>query len=97
MTIAVLLSPNFVIVISQDDAASCASEASRMELSSSVRFQVLALDAAVAGSTHRSVEFVIMAFTVRRVVEHIKLCCWERVAARSAYKALLVVPSCKAA
>jgi hypothetical protein len=67
-----------------------------MKLRSYICLQILAFDTTVAGGAHRSVEFVVMMFAVRRVVEDVELCSREGIAASFANKALLVVPSGKA-
>jgi hypothetical protein len=93
VSVAVLLSSNFVVIIAQYNATSRASEASRMELAASIDFQILAFDAAVAATADGPVELMVMTLAVGRVVEDVELGCWERIAAGSACEALFVVSS----
>lgn len=91
MSIAVLLPSDFVIIVAEDHSTGIASEASWMEFSASINFQILAFDATVAATADGPVELVVMALAVRRVVENIKLCCWEWVTTCPTCEALLVV------
>jgi len=92
VSIAVLLSGNFEVVIAQYNTTGRTCKASRVKLAASVDFQILALDAAITATADGPVELVVMTFAVWRVVEDVELCCWERIAACSADEALLVVP-----
>ena len=96
MSITVSPASDLEVTVAEDDAAGRACETSWMKLLAQVRFEILAFDAAVAGIAQRSVELVVVLFTVWRVLEDIKLRCRKGIGACSADKAMLVVASSKA-
>lgn len=95
VTLAVVAPADLVVVVAQHDAARAAREAARVELLTLVRLQVLALDAAVAGTAERAVELVVVLSAVGRVVEYVELGGGKGIAAGAADEAGLVVAACE--
>jgi hypothetical protein len=96
--LAVRLAVELVVSISQSHAALPTLEAPDVVLDARrCVFQVLAFDAAPAAAAETAVELVVVQFAVRAVIKHVEGCCWERLFARGADEACLVVPACETA
>lgn len=97
MAITVSASVDIEIAVTKHDATSGACKAPRMILSAHVRLQILAFNAAITGAAQRSVELMVMMFTVRRVLEDIEFRGRERACTSSANKTLFVIATSKTA
>lgn len=96
MSLAVVAPANLVIVVAQHDATRCAAEAFRMKFQTSVGLKVLTLYATVASPAKRTIQLVIMLFTVGKIVEDVKFRGRKGSATRPANEALLVISTCEA-
>lgn len=96
MPLTIYIPTNFIIVVSEDDAAGGASKAPRMELLRLIRLEILAFDSAIAAFAERSIELVIMLFTIGEVIKDIEICAREGRATGPADEAFSMITASKA-
>jgi hypothetical protein len=96
VSLAIRSAIDLEIAVAEDDAASRAREAPRVELLALVGFEVLALDAKIARITQRTIKLVVVLLAIGRVFKNVELCTWEWTSAGSANEAIFVISTGKA-
>ena len=91
MSIAEHSASHLIIIVAKHNAASCASEAPRVELLAPICLQVLAFDSTIAALAQGSVECVVVLLAIRRIVEDVEFGTGKRILAGAAYETFLVV------
>jgi hypothetical protein len=72
VSLAISLARHFVVIVAKYDPASKTVEATGMELPTLVRLHILAFNATVASPAERSVELMVVLFTIWSVVENVE-------------------------